>query len=57
MFATVIDSHKFTSAVHAAIAEAAIDLCSGRGLPFGGGDISVVLPYSRSVIAFPESQN
>ncbi len=29
-----------TSAVHAAMAEAAIDLCSGSALPFAGGDMS-----------------
>ena len=43
----------FTSAVHAAIAEAAIDLCRGRALPFAGGDISASSPLSLS---FPSTQ-
>lgn len=40
-----------TSAVHAAIAEAAMDLCRGRALPFAGGDISASSPLSLSFLS------
>ena len=40
-----------TSAVHAAMAEAAIDLCSGSALPFAGGDMSTASLHGHLPVA------